>query len=147
MRVISITSHSEDQTVALAKKLATSFVGGDVIVLKGDLGSGKTGGGRALAAARGSMRGIDENAVSSPSYTFVNEYDGEPPLYHIDLYRLGDISQLGEIGWDEYLGREGIVVVEWGDRAGERLPRRYYLAEFTILDEERRQIDLSLVQS
>lgn len=143
MRVISITSHSEDQTVALAKKLATSFVGGDVIVLKGDLGSGKTVFVRALAAARG----IDENAVSSPSYTFVNEYDGEPPLYHIDLYRLGDISQLGEIGWDEYLGREGIVVVEWGDRAGERLPRRYYLAEFTILDEERRQIDLSLVQS
>jgi tRNA threonylcarbamoyladenosine biosynthesis protein TsaE len=135
-------SHSEDQTVALARKLAASFVSGDVIVLKGALGSGKTTFVRALAGARG----VDEGLVNSPSYTFVNEYPGEPPLYHIDLYRLGDTSELTEIGWDEYLSRDGIVLVEWGERAAEQLPPQYYLAEFGIIDETRRQIDFSLVQ-
>ncbi len=142
MKVLSIISHGEDQTVALANKLAASFVDGDVIVLKGALGSGKTTFVRALATARG----IDEAHVSSPSYTFVNEYHGDPPLFHIDLYRLGDVSDLTEIGWDEYLARRGIVLVEWGERAGARLPERYYLAEFQIIDDHQRQIDLSLVQ-
>jgi len=129
--------------VALAQKLADSFVNGDVIILKGDLGSGKTTFVRALATARG----ISEHLISSPSYTFVNEYGGEPPIYHLDLYRLGDVSELTEIGWDDFVSRDGIVLVEWGERAGGRLPARYYLAEFSIIDETRRQIDLSLVQS
>lgn len=128
--------------MALAGKLAMSFVEGDVLILKGALGSGKTTFVRALAAGRG----IDESLVTSPSYTFVNEYGGDPPLYHLDLYRLGDVSELLEIGWDEYLGREGIVLVEWGDKAADLLPERYYLLEFGIIDAERRQIDLSLVE-
>lgn len=142
MNVLSIVSHSEEQTMALAGKLAMSFVEGDVLILKGALGSGKTTFVRALAAGRG----IDESLVTSPSYTFVNEYGGDPPLYHLDLYRLGDVSELLEIGWDEYLGREGIVLVEWGDKAADLLPERYYLLEFGIIDAERRQIDLSLVE-
>lgn len=142
MRALNIISHSEAQTEALARKLAASFVPGDVIVLKGSLGSGKTTFVRALAAARG----IDENTVSSPSYTFVNEYKGEPPLYHFDFYRLGDVSELQEIGWDDYLGRDGIILVEWGERAGELLPPRYYLIELGIIDESERSIDISLVQ-
>lgn len=128
--------------MALAEKLAMSFVDGDVIVLKGSLGSGKTTFVRALAVARG----IDASLVTSPSYTFVNEYRGDPPLYHVDLYRLGDVSELTEIGWDDYLERRGIVLVEWGERAGNRLPERYYLAEFSIIDEHQRRINLSLVQ-
>jgi len=128
--------------VALARKLANSFVDGDIVVLKGELGSGKTTFVRALAVARG----VHESQVNSPSYTFVNEYGGRPPIYHIDLYRLGDVSELTEIGWDDYTSRDGIVFVEWGERAGPRLPDRYYLAEFSIIDEEQRQIDLSLVQ-
>lgn len=142
MRVLSIISHSEAETVALARKLANSFVGGDTVILKGELGSGKTTFVRALAVARG----VHESRVNSPSYTFVNEYGGRPPIYHIDLYRLGDISELTEIGWDDYTSRDGIVFVEWGERAGRRLPDRYYLAEFSIIDEEQRRIDLSLVQ-
>ena len=127
--------------MSLAAKLADSFVSGDVVILKGDLGSGKTTFVRGLAVARG----IDENLVSSPSYTFVNEYGGQPPLYHIDLYRMSDISELAEIGWDDFVSRDGIVLVEWGERAGMRLPARYYLAEFSIVDEQQRQIDFSLV--
>ncbi len=143
MRILSITSHSEDQTLALAKKLANSFTAGDLVVLKGDLGSGKTTFVRALVAARG----IDEEKVHSPSYTFVNEYGGEPPVFHFDLYRLGDTSELVEIGWDEYLERGGVTVVEWGERAAEMLPGEYYMIEFTITDDTERQIDISRVQS
>ena len=142
MKALNITSHSEAQTEALARKLAASFVPGDVIVLKGSLGSGKTTFVRALAGARG----IDEDTVSSPSYTFVNEYKGDPALYHFDFYRLGDTSELYEIGWDDYLGREGIILVEWGERAGELLPPSYYLIELGIIDENERSIDISLVQ-
>ena len=142
MKVLSIVSHSEVETMALAAKLAESFVTGDVVILKGDLGSGKTTFVRGLATARG----IDAHLISSPSYTFVNEYGGQPPIYHIDLYRLSDISELTEIGWDDFVSRDGIVLVEWGERAGFRLPARYYLAEFSIVGEQQRRIDLSLVQ-
>ena len=142
MRALSIISHSETETIALARKLAASFVSGDVVILKGELGAGKTTFVRGLAVACG----IDENMISSPSYTFVNEYGGQPPLYHIDLYRMSDISELTEIGWDDFISREGIVLVEWGERAGSRLPARYYLAEFLIIDDQQRRIDLSLVQ-
>ena len=143
MRVLSIVSHSEDETNALARRLAESFNAGDVVVLSGSLGSGKTTFVRALAAARG----IDENRVNSPSYTFVNEYGGKPPVFHLDLYRLGEVSELTEIGWDDYLARDGIMLVEWGERAEGRLPERYYIIEFKVLSENERQIDLSLVQS
>ena len=127
----------------MACKLAASFISGDVVILKGDLGAGKTTFVRALAEARG----VDESLINSPSYTLVNEYSGNPPIFHIDLYRLGDVSELTEIGWDDFLSRDGIVLVEWGERAEHRLPARYYLAEFTIIDEQQRQIELSLVQS
>jgi tRNA threonylcarbamoyladenosine biosynthesis protein TsaE len=142
MPVLSIVSHSEDQTAALARKLAQSFEAGDLVILTGKLGSGKTSFVRALAAARG----IDEKLVNSPSYTFVNEYGGAPPIYHLDLYRLGDISELAEIGWDDYLSRDGIVFVEWGEKADGRLPERYYVANFEIVSETERKIDFSLVQ-
>ena len=142
MGILNIVSHSEEQTVALARKLAASFAEGDVIVLKGSLGCGKTTFVRALVGARG----IDESLVHSPSYTFVNEYGGDPPVYHLDLYRLESAADLYEIGWDEYLGRYGITFVEWGDKAAEMLPARYFLVEFTILSETGRQIDISLVE-
>jgi tRNA threonylcarbamoyladenosine biosynthesis protein TsaE len=142
VKALSIISHSEQETAALARKLAVSFLSGDVLILKGDLGSGKTTFVRALAEARG----VDESQINSPSYTLVNEYAGNPPIYHIDLYRLGDLSELTEIGWDDFLSRDGIVLVEWGERAEHRLPDRYYLAEFKIIDDTQRQIELSLVQ-
>ena len=141
MRILQAVSHAEDQTRALAGKLAASFVPGDVIVLQGQLGSGKTVFVKGLAAALG----LDEKLVNSPSYTFVNEYPGEKPLYHLDLYRLKDLTELREIGWDEYMGRNGLMVVEWGEKAKSLLPKRYYLIIFRIVSESEREIDITLV--
>ena len=143
MNVLNVVSFSEDQTYNLAKKLAPSFIPGNIIVLRGSLGSGKTVFVRGLAAGRG----IDENKVNSPSYTFVNEYPAEVPLYHFDLYRLHEESDLYEIGWDEYINRNGIIVIEWGEKAGDYLPEKYYDIEFIILSENEREINITLVTS
>jgi tRNA threonylcarbamoyladenosine biosynthesis protein TsaE len=138
---LNVKSSSDEQTRGLAEKLAPSFLAGDVLVLAGELGSGKTEFVKGLARAYG----VDEDYVNSPSYTFVNEYPGERPIYHFDLYRMSDPSELYEIGWDEYLGRNGLVVVEWGDKAEGLLPRRYYRLEFSILSENEREVSIFTV--
>lgn len=141
-RVLAITSHSEDETLALAKRLAASFVTGDLLVLTGPLGAGKT------VFVRGLVQGLglQESMVSSPSFGMVNEYPGELPLYHFDLYRIKNPAELYEIGWDDYLLREGIVVVEWGEKAVGLLPPRYYQIDFVMKSETEREIQIALVQ-
>ncbi len=142
MKALSIISHSEEETFALAKRLSTSFADGDVVVLTGPLGAGKTVFVRGLAAGRK----IAEAAVSSPSFGFVNEYPGVSPVYHFDLYRLRELNELAEIGWDDYLQRPGLIVIEWGEKAAEYLPSRYYLVQIAIIDPEQREIEMLLVQ-
>ena len=139
---LHIISHSAEQTSALATRLADSFKPGDVLILSGPLGAGKS------VFVRGMARGmgIDQNLVTSPTFTFVNEYRAEKPLYHFDLYRMERSSELVEIGWDDYLSRRGVVVVEWGEKAGGMLPSRYYKVVFGIVDEQQRSIDISLVE-
>jgi tRNA threonylcarbamoyladenosine biosynthesis protein TsaE len=119
---LKVTSNSDEQTRGLGEKLAPSLQNRDLLVLTGELGSGKTEFVKGLARGRG----LDESLVNSPSFTFVNEYPGEHPVYHFDLYRLRDTSELYEIGWDDYLDRDGLIVVEWGEKAGSLLPARYY---------------------
>jgi len=140
--LLSIVSHSEQETAALAKKLAASFKPRDVLVLSGPLGSGKT----VFVHGLTEGMGIKMAEVSSPSFTIVNEYKGDIELYHFDLYRINNPFELYEAGWDEYLNRDGLIVVEWGEKAGDFLPPRYYLLEFEISNEHEREINLSLVQ-
>ncbi len=126
--------------MGLAEKLLLFFRPGDIIVLSGELGAGKT------VFVRGMARGlgIDEELVNSPSFTIVNEYPGgQRKLYHFDLYRLGDRSELHEIGWNDYQQRDGIMVVEWGEKAEELMPSSYYLVEFETIDSDQRKIEIS----
>jgi len=136
--VLSIISHSEEETFGLGEKLKNFLREGDVLILCGDLGAGKTVFVRGLAKGLG----FDVNKVNSPSYTIVHEYPGEPALYHFDLYRLGDTSELYEIGWDEYLSGKGIIVVEWGEKAKHLLPEKYYMIEIKLVDENQRSIEI-----
>lgn len=103
-------SHSEQETEALGAALAQRLHGGDVIAYRGDLGAGKT------AFTRGLARGLGcTGRVTSPTFTIVNEYEGKIPLFHFDLYRLGDEEELWDIGWEDYLGRGGVCAVEWSE--------------------------------
>ena len=104
-------THSESETEALGARFGAALPAGSVAALYGDLGCGKT------AFVRGMARGmgLDEDQVSSPTFTIVNEYGGPVPLFHFDMYRLGSADELYDIGWEDYLGRGGVCAVEWSE--------------------------------
>ena len=105
-------THSEDDTRALAARLAATLAPGAVLLLSGDLGAGKTAFVRGLAEGLG----VDAGEVTSPTFTLVHEYrGGRLPLVHVDLYRL-DRADLDEIGLDQDVAAEGVVAVEWPER-------------------------------
>ena len=102
-------SYSCEETEKIAYALAEKLHGGEIITLDGDLGAGKTAFVRGLAAGLG----ISDRVVS-PTFTIVNEYSGEGlPLFHLDVYRIGSPDEMYDIGWEDYLGRGGVTVIEW----------------------------------
>ena len=101
-------SRSEKDTYAFAKRVADRLKGGEVILLNGDLGAGKTTFTKGLALALGV-----KETVTSPTFTYVKEYDGRLPLFHFDMYRVADADEVYELGLEEYFYRGGVVVVEW----------------------------------
>lgn len=141
-KILNILSHSEEETCGLAEKLVPTLRPNDMLVLSGELGSGKTVFVRGLAAGLG----LDSSKITSPSFAIVHEYPGSRPLFHFDLYRVAHSDELYEVGWEEYLNRDGLVVVEWGEKAAELLPDNYYLIEFTIAGDSDRKICISIVQ-
>ena len=109
-------SHSEVETEALGRRLAAVLAPGAVVAYRGDLGMGKT------AFTRGLARGLGyEGRVTSPTFTIVNEYEGKIPLFHFDMYRLGDEDGLFDIGWEDYLARKGVCAVEWSENVSDAL--------------------------
>ena len=110
-------SNSPQQTEELGEKLAKALKPGAVIAYKGDLGAGKT------AFTRGLARGLGAaEQVTSPTYTIVNEYlSGRMPLFHFDMYRLSCSDDLFDIGWEDYLERNGVCAVEWSENVADAL--------------------------
>ena len=114
---MTVITKSPEQTELLGKKLAELLRPGDVIAYYGDLGAGKTAFTRGLAAGLG----IRE-AVTSPTYTIVNEYlYGRMLLFHFDMYRLSSSEELFDIGWEDYLARGGVCAVEWSENVADAL--------------------------
>lgn len=110
-------TRSVEETWNVAREFAKDLKAGDVVCLEGDLGAGKTTFTQGLAAALG-VKG----RVTSPTFCIVQEHRGERFMVHMDLYRLKDEADVEAIGWDDYLARGAILVVEWPDRAGSLLP-------------------------
>lgn len=110
---------SPEETYALAKSLGEQAVPGTVYTLTGDLGVGKT------VFAQGLARGLGiEEAVGSPTFTIVQVYDeGRLPFYHFDVYRIGDIEEMDEIGYEDYFYGDGVCLVEWAELIEELLPK------------------------
>ena len=118
-------TNSAEETRKLGEKLAEELRAGDVILLEGPLGAGKS------ELARGVARGLGvRETVTSPSFTILNAYDsGRVPLYHFDWYRLESAEELFEMGMEEYLGGDGIALVEWPGRCPEALPADFLMIE------------------
>ncbi len=120
-------------TEALGETLGRLLEAHDLVVLTGALGAGKT------TLVRGLARGLQSPShVRSASFAWVQEYRGRLAIVHLDLYRLTDIAQLGGIGWEEYVERAGVMVVEWGERAQGVLPAERWEVELSTEGEGRR---------
>lgn len=111
---------SADETKELAASLAELARPGDLLLLVGDLGAGKT----AFTQGFGAALGIDE-LITSPTFTLVNTYEGRLELNHLDVYRLADLAEFEDLGMGEMLDDGGVTVIEWGDAVAPALPSDY----------------------
>lgn len=126
MPVVATTA-SVDETRDLAAALATLARAGDVVVLAGDLGAGKT------AFVQGFGRGLGvEERITSPTFTLVHVYEGRLPVHHLDVYRLEQLSEAIDLGLAEMLDEGGVVLVEWGDAITRLLPHDHLEVRLTF---------------
>jgi tRNA threonylcarbamoyladenosine biosynthesis protein TsaE len=133
--MFSIITSSPEQTHQIGELLGSRLAAGDTVCLYGDLGSGKTN--FTYGIARGLK--VEEEYITSPTFTFVNEYQGRVPLYHIDLYRLEDPGALESIGFEEYLESDGVTVIEWAEKAENELPDERLSVYLSPVDEKSRE--------
>lgn len=132
-------THSPGETRAFGERLARQLRAGDVLLLLGNLGAGKS------ELTRGIARGLGvTDTVTSPSFTILNVYeDGQVPLYHFDWYRLQSAEELYEMGMDEYLGGDGVAVVEWPSQCPEAIPEDCLEVAIEPLGESERRLTLT----
>jgi tRNA threonylcarbamoyladenosine biosynthesis protein TsaE len=139
MRRAEIEIATLDETVRLARRLSAVLRPGDVVGLCGDLGAGKTTFAAAVAHALGVPADVP---VTSPSFTLINEYESRPPVYHMDLFRIGDPSELYELGLWEYYDGDGICLVEWCDRFDDLWPDDALVITLHLGPGEARRVEL-----
>ena len=131
-------THSPEETEKIGAALAQKLNAGTVIAYRGDLGAGKT------AFTRGLARGLGyKESVTSPTYTIVNEYlGGRLPLFHFDMYRLTSSDDLWDIGWEDYLDRQGVCAVEWSENVEDAFDGSEITVRIERLDDVSRTITI-----
>ena len=129
-------THSPEETRAFGRRLAEQLRPGDVLLFYGNLGAGKS------EMTRGIAEGLGVSGpVTSPSFTILNVYDeGSIPLYHFDWYRLNGVDELYEMGMDEYLGGDGVAVVEWPSQCPEAIPETHLAVHLTPVGDSEREV-------
>ena len=135
MEEYKIVVHNDNETIAVAQNIESEKFPNMVICLNGDLGSGKTVFSKGFAHAMG----IDE--VTSPTFTIIKEYQGELPLYHMDVYRLEDNAE--NLGIEEYFDRGGVTIIEWANMIKDILPEERLDISFKITGENTRVMVLT----
>ncbi len=128
-------SHSLEDTEKIAKEIALTLSGTEVIAMKGGLGVGKTTFTRGLVA----NFGVDESNVHSPTFAIVNEYHGKIPVYHFDMYRVMDEDDLYSTGFYDYLGK-GLIIIEWSENILDYLPEDAVFIELSYGEDENTRI-------
>ncbi len=130
-------TRSEEETIALGETLAVELPAQAVVLLMGNLGAGKT------TLAKGIVKGLgaaQPEEVSSPTFTLIHEYS--PSVYHIDLYRLDQPTQVATLGLDEIFDRQAIVLIEWGERFPELMPEDRIEIRLRMTGEDSREIEI-----
>lgn len=138
--VMEIESGSAEQTFALGRAVGRNAGEGDIFALSGELGAGKT------CFTCGLARGIgveEDYAITSPTFTLINEYPGRCRFYHFDVYRLNQIDELADLGYDEYISAKGVVAIEWAEKIENALPDDTIKVDFTYVDENKRILSIS----
>ncbi len=131
-------SRSAEETQALGERLGSRLGRGDVVACVGALGAGKT------CFLQGLARGLGVTAdVTSPTFVLVNQYTGRVPVFHVDAYRTGSLTELVDLGLEEMLHGEGVTIVEWADKLLPLLPPRTVTVTITGLGDETREIELA----
>lgn len=138
---VSFITENPDETKEIGRVIGHLLEPGNIVLLFGELGTGKTCLTKGIADGVGIEK---EQHVTSPSYILINIYSGKIPVYHIDLYRIQDSEAIYELGLEEYLYGEGICVVEWADRMTE-LPESYIKVVLEWIDFEKRHFHISSV--
>ncbi len=134
---LQLVSHSPEQTQKLGVRIGELALPGDVFLLAGDLGTGKT------CLTQGIAWGLDiKEYALSPTFTIVRELYGRLPLYHIDLYRLNRIEETIDLGLDDYLYGRGVCVVEWAEKALSILPQEHLLIRISYLADTERSFQM-----
>ena len=137
MSHLGLPSHSPEQTQKLGIRIGQLALPGDVFLLVGDLGSGKT------CLTQGIAWGLDiKEYALSPSFVIVRELYGRLPLYHIDLYRLDHIEEIVDLGLDDYLYDNSVCVVEWAERGLGALPTEHLMIQISYLSDTERSFQL-----
>lgn len=138
--VLDCISHSPAQTARIGQRLGELLGMGDLVLLLGEFGAGKTHFVKGVAAGLGS-----EDLVNSPSFVLVNEYRAgvkhdRLTIYHVDLYRLDDAREVSDIGLDEYVAGDGVCLIEWAERAADQLPDQRLNIIFSYVSETKRAL-------
>ena len=143
MRMETYRTNSAEETEALGRRLAARLDVGDLVALEGELGAGKTVLVRGIASGLGLA---DERMVSSPTYVLVQEYPGTVTVFHVDLYRVrGGAEEVADLALPEMLA-EGVVLVEWAERAGGALPRPHWRVAIRATGVESRDVTVERVE-
>ncbi len=137
MNNLNLITHSPEQTHELGRSIGRLTQPGDVLLLVGELGTGKT----CLTQGIAWGLGIEEYTLS-PTFVIVREMRGRLPLYHVDLYRLDDIKEIDDLGLDDYLYGDGVCVVEWAEKGLSLMPEEHLLVEISHLGEDERSFQL-----
>jgi len=137
MKRMGFNCPNENCTSELGRRIGERLLAGDVLALWGELGAGKTFFARSIARGLGIP---PATPITSPTFTFINEYDGRLHLYHLDLYRLADPDELETLPWREVLYGTGVAVIEWPERFGSFLPEERFDLRLKITGEVSREI-------
>lgn len=131
--MISVITKKAQETEYIGQRMANFLSPGDVIILIGDLGAGKT------LFVQGVAKGLGiEDEITSPTFTIIQEYgEGRLPLYHMDVYRITSPKEMEDLGYEEYFYGQGVTFIEWGNLILDLLPEEHLTLEFSLVEEGR----------